>query len=217
MSEAKKKTKAKAAGDVRLKPDEARLVLRKDVENIVKKAAAGKTLTKAERDLLESAAIDPTKKLTVVELAKHLGITAKTVYHLRKNEQGPSGTNLDEWKAFLERRSLTTRDSKTGHHLSEELQDLKHRLLRAQAGKEEANRRLKELQLEQTELGLVPMGEAKAAIRRTLGPLRELLDTLPKAVALQANPAEPVHAEEAVREGLDRIFKMMEDATPIDE
>jgi len=39
----------------------------------------------------------PQKKLTVIALAKALGLTRKTLYELRKSEAGPKGTDLEEW------------------------------------------------------------------------------------------------------------------------
>ena len=172
---------------------------------------------KAKKRPAKKSTAKKSKPMTINDLAAALRITRTTIHHLRNTADAPASTDFDEWKAFLEARAAELPVAGNEQHQSEDMATLRKRLLRAQAGKEEANRRLKELQLEQVELGLVPMGEAKAAIRRTLGPLRELLDTFPKAVALQANPAEPVHAEEAIRDGLDRIFRMMEDATTTDE
>ena len=88
---------------------------------------------------------------------------------------------------------------------------LRLQLLRAQVGKEEANRKLRELELERQTENLVPIAEAKEAIRKVLEPLRSLLDALPKAAALQANPNDPVLAEEAIRDGLRRVFQMMQE------
>ena len=77
--------------------------------------------------------------------------------------------------------SRSTRpESKTTHKL-------RLQLLRAQVGKEEANRKLRELELERQTENLVPIAEAKEAIRKVLEPLRSLLDALPKAAA---HPAE---------------------------
>ena len=42
-------------------------------------------------------------------------------------------------------------------------------------------------------------------------PLRSLLDALRKAVAIQANPNDPVLAEEAIRDGLHKVFQMMQE------
>ncbi len=79
------------------------------------------------------------------------------------------------------------------------------------AGKEEAVRKLRELELERQANNLVPMAEAKEVIRRVLEPLRNLLDVMPKAVAIQANPGDPILAEEAIRDGLRRVFQMMQE------
>ena len=75
----------------------------------------------------------------------------------------------------------------------------------------EANRKLRELELERQTDNLVPIAEAKEVIRKVLEPLRSILDALPKAAALQANPNDPVLAEEAIRDGLRRVFQMMQE------
>jgi len=67
------------------------------------------------------------------------------------------------------------------------------------------------LELARQKTGLVPMAEAKEAIRKVLEPLRSLLDALPKAVAIQANPSDPVLAEEAIRDGLHKVYEMMQE------
>ena len=97
----------------------------------------------------------------------------------------------------------------TAENLPAEIQKLRARLLAAQAGKEEAIRKLRELELRQRSDNLVPMAEAKDAIKRVLAPLAGLLESMPKAVALQGNPTDPLLAEEAVRAGLDKVFEMM--------
>ena len=87
---------------------------------------------------------------------------------------------------------------------------LRLQLLRAQVGKEEANRKLRELELDRQTEHLVPMAEAQDAIRKVMEPLRSLLDALPKAVAIQANPNDPVLAEEAIRDGLHKVYEMIQ-------
>jgi hypothetical protein len=193
-----------------LTPEQVAKIKDANLRNLVKKAADGKTLTKAELAQLDSAAEIKEQPLKATELAKKLGITRKTFYELRK-EGGPKENLLSAWKAFLEERAMTTRDGKSDIHLSEELQTIKRRLLTAQAGKEEAVRKLKELQLQRERDGLVPMSEAREAINRTLQPLRQLLDALPRAAALAANPTEPAHAEEAIREELDKVYRMIQE------
>lgn len=212
-----KKKPAKKSGV--LNPEQAELVLRKDVENIVKKAAEGKPLTAAERGILASTAAPepagkPKTKMTVVELSKKMGVTPKTIYWLRAHNKAPASTDVEEWEEFMMARSVQS--DRTGRvsdlFMPEEIQKLRARLLKAQAGKEEATRRLREIELKRIQENLVPMGDARKAIRKVLGPLRELLDAMPKAAAASVNPADPIHAEEGMREHLDQIFKQMEKA-----
>jgi len=151
----------------------------------------------------------PEERATRTKLAKALGIGARTVTHMRNNHDGPVSNDVEVWRAYLEERATETTDPQTIENLSEELKQLRARLLRAQAGKEEATRKLRELELKRQQSNLVPMSEARAAIRKVLAPLRGLLDSLPRAVALQANPADPTQAEEAVTAGLDKMLEMI--------
>ena len=57
-------------------------ILSKDLENIVKKVASGKTLTSAERSLVEKAygtSGDVKFAKTIVELSEILGVSRKTI------------------------------------------------------------------------------------------------------------------------------------------
>jgi len=90
------------------------------------------------------------------------------------------------------------------------VRELRTKLLRAQAGKEEVTRKLKELDFAKAKAGLVPMADAKEAIKKVLQPLRSLLDAYPKSIAVQANPTDPQLAEEAAREGMKKIFEMVQ-------
>ena len=196
-----------------ISPDKAALVLKKNQENIIRKAAAGKVLTKHELEILRELTGDaaPKKKLTLDELAEALGIGRRTITHLRKNHGAPRSANLHEWQAYLIERATETGDPKLADKLPEEMQKMRARLLRAQAGKEEAIRKLRELELKRQSDNLVPMSEARAAVRKVLAPLAGLLEALPKSVALQANPADHELAEEAVRAGLEKVFEMMQE------
>ncbi len=186
------------------------MVLRRNQQNIIQKAADGKVLNPTERETLEavasgSSASDPH---TAQELATVLGIARRTVFHLRKTANAPKSNNLEEWSRFLEARAAqgeSTMDSR----LPMEVAETKHRLLKAQAGKEEAIRKLREYELEAREANLVPLNDAKEAVRRVLGPLRALLDSFPKSVAPHANPRDVPMAEQAIEEGLDKIFQMV--------
>jgi len=208
-----KKPKNSTAKKDLLDPEQAQLVLRKDLQNIVEKAAAGKTLTRGERKLLESSALTDSakRKISIADLARSMGVTPKTIYWLRAHNDAPAGTDADEWEEYMMARSVES--DRTGRvtdlFMPEEIQKLRARLLKAQAGKEEATRKLRELELRRTEANLVPEADARKAIKKVLGPLRELLDAMPKAAAAKVNPADPVHGEQGIREHLDQIFKQM--------
>ena len=199
-----------------LTSDEAAKVLRKNLENVVRKVAAGKVLSRAEQDLLEGI-IDSqgdgtrTKKIrSWTALAKELGITRKSVWELRDKHGGPESYDLATWKEFLERRASESPHWQNEDNQSSEVRDLRTKLLRAQAGKEDAIRKLRELEYAKAEAGLVPMQDAKAAIKRTLQPFRSLLDAYPKSIAVQANPTDPQLAEEAAREGMKKLFEIVQ-------
>jgi len=192
-----------------LAPDDARKVLLKNQQNIVRKAANGKVLSGKEQDFLEGIA---GQKLTAQELAAELGVSRRTIFHLRRNADGPKSTDVAEWREFLEARSSLDDSGKMDSALPEELQRTKHRLLRAQAGKEEATRKLRELQLEQESSQLVPAAEAREAIRKVLGPVRAALDGLPKLTAHHANPSDPLLAENAIEDSLQNVFKQIQSA-----
>ena len=74
--------------DAQLSKEQAALVLRKNQQNIIQKAADGKVLNPTERETLEavasgSSASDPH---TAQELANLLGIARRTIFHLRKTD-----------------------------------------------------------------------------------------------------------------------------------
>lgn len=147
---------------------------------------------------------------TWTALAEQLGIARKTVWLLRDRHGGPAEMDLDAWTEFLEHRA-----EEALHHLNEEnasddVKKLRMKLLNAQAGKEDAIRKLRELELEQKQKGLVPIEDARDAIRKVLHPLRELIEGVPKAAAVQANPADPLMAEEAIRYALDKILQLVQ-------
>lgn len=201
-----------------LSKEDAAKVLRKNLENVVRKAAEGKVLNRAEQEMLEGiieaqgSGGNPKKIKSWTALAKELGVARKTVWELRDKHGGPETFDLIRWKEFLERRASENPHWQNEENQSDEVRELRTKLLRAQAGKEEVTRKLKELEFAKAQAGLVPMADAKAAIKKTLQPLRSLLDAHPKAIAIQANPTDPQLAEEAAREGVKKIFEMVQKA-----
>ena len=80
-------------------------ILSKDLENIVKKVASGKTLTSAERSLVEKAygtSGDVKFAKTIVELSEILGVSRKTIDRWRKLKGPPEDEKLKTRKLLAE-------------------------------------------------------------------------------------------------------------------
>jgi|TARA_R100001163_G_scaffold48405_1_gene36387 hypothetical protein len=196
-----------------LKQEEIDLVLKKNFKNIVDKVAQGKVLSADERAVLNAGLAGEKQKERIRSwsaLAKKLGVNRKTLWTLRDKHGGPEEIDLEAWQDFLEERAEGGGHFMQEDHVSDETRKLRQKLLASQAGKEEAVKKLKELELERATRELVPMSEARQTIKKVLAPLRELLEGLPGAMAVQANPTDPGMAEEACRASLDKIFRMME-------
>lgn len=199
--------------DGQLTKEQAALVLRRNQQNIIQKAADGRVLNPTERETLEAVASGSSEgdPKTAQELATTLGIARRTIFHLRKTANAPKSNNFEEWSAFLQHRANSGTSGRLDSQLADDVAETKHRLLKAQAGKEEAIRKLREYELAAREADLIPFHEAKEAVRRVLGPLRALLDSFPKSVAPHCNPRDVPMAEQAIEEGLEKIFQMVTD------
>lgn len=90
-------------------------ILDADFQNIVKKVAAGKPLTVAERARVEARAAGSTDTTayanTLVELASLLGITRRTLSSWQKIEGAPSAQSngkwsVADWREFVRVRGL---------------------------------------------------------------------------------------------------------------
>jgi|5B_taG_2_1085324.scaffolds.fasta_scaffold15775_1 transcriptional regulator with XRE-family HTH domain len=198
-----------------LSSDQFDQIAKKNLANIIQKSVDGKTLSKAELELLHELTPETAeqKKLTQVELAKILGVSRKTLNKLQRENDGPKSNDLEEWRQFLTDRAVSNR-AHLDHHLPEELAEWKKKLIIAQAGKEDALCKLKELQLEREKRDLVPMSEAKNAVNEILIPLKQKLEALPKSVAISANPADPVMAEMAVEKEIIKILNELSNEKP---
>jgi hypothetical protein len=98
-----------------LSPDIAGKILDADFQNIVKKVAAGKPLTVAERTRIESRAAGSAEILayakTLVELAAVLGVTRRTLTTWQKMEGAPKPLSnglwpVADWREFVRLRGL---------------------------------------------------------------------------------------------------------------
>ncbi len=98
-----------------LAPDIAEKILDADFQNIVKKVAAGKPLTVAERTRIESRAAGSAETLaytkTLVELAAVLGVSRRTLSTWQKIDGAPKALSnglwpVADWREFVRLRSL---------------------------------------------------------------------------------------------------------------
>jgi hypothetical protein len=98
-----------------LDPEVAGKILDADFQNIVKKVAAGKPLTVAERARIESRAAGSSETLayanTLVELAAALGVSRRTLSTWQKMEGAPKALSnglwpVADWREFIRIRGL---------------------------------------------------------------------------------------------------------------
>ncbi len=98
-----------------LSPDVAGKILDADFQNVVRKVAAGKPLTVAERARIESRAAGSVETLayakTLVELAAVLGVTRRTLNTWQKLEGAPKPLSnglwpVADWREFVRLRGL---------------------------------------------------------------------------------------------------------------
>jgi hypothetical protein len=100
-----------------LSPDIAGKILDADFQNIVKKVAAGKPLTVAERARIESRAAGSVETMaytkTLVELAAVLGVSRRTLSTWQKLEGAPKALSngmwpVADWREFVRLRGLNS-------------------------------------------------------------------------------------------------------------
>jgi hypothetical protein len=93
----------------------AQKVLNKDFENLIRKVGSGKTLTTAERALIEARASGSSKTTayakTIVELAEILAVTRRTINIWKKMEGAPKPLpngqhDVTAWREFVRLNGL---------------------------------------------------------------------------------------------------------------
>jgi len=200
--------------------------LKQEVRNILAKLKDGKTLTAAQRKLLEDYERDQdggdNKPVSVVDeealikssdLADFLGISNVRIHELEK-EAICVRKQRGFWYAARSIRGYIrmlqkNRKSKHGSGTAT-MEELRQKLVLEQGRKESALATLRELELEREQKSLVPEYMLVEKYIQTMTPLRRLLDALPRAVAHQANPGKPGVAEKAIRNALnERVFSEM--------
>jgi hypothetical protein len=107
-----------------LDPEVAGKILDADFQNIVKKVAAGKPLTVAERARIESRAAGSVETLayakTLVELAAVLGVSRRTLSTWQKMEGAPKPLSnglwpVADWREFVRIRGLNAGRTPVGN------------------------------------------------------------------------------------------------------
>jgi hypothetical protein len=107
-----------------LSPEVAGKILDADFQNIVKKVAAGKPLTVAERARIESRAAGSVETLayakTLVELAAVLGVTRRTLSTWQKMDGAPKPLSnglwpVADWREFVRLRGLKAGKTPVGN------------------------------------------------------------------------------------------------------
>lgn len=102
----------------------AEKVLQADLHNLVKKVAAGKPLTVAERARIESRAAGSVETLayakTLVELAAVLGVTRRTLSTWQKMDGAPKPLSnglwpVADWREFVRMRGLKAGKTPVGN------------------------------------------------------------------------------------------------------
>ena len=105
-------------------PEVAGKILDADFQNIVKKVAAGKPLTVAERTRIESRAAGSVETLayakTLVELASVLGVTRRTLSTWQKMDGAPKALSnglwpVADWREFVRLNGLKAGKAPVGN------------------------------------------------------------------------------------------------------
>ncbi len=124
-----------------LSHDIAGKILDADFQNIVKKVAAGKPLTVAERARIESRAAGSVETLayakTLVELASVLGVTRRTLSTWQKMEGAPKALSNGLWPVADWREFVRLNGLKAGKALVGNEEALKARKLLAEVEERE--------------------------------------------------------------------------------
>lgn len=107
-----------------LAPEVAEKILDADFQNVVRKVAAGKPLTVAERSRIEARAAGSVETLayakTLVELAAVLGVTRRTLNAWQKMDGSPKPLSngmwpVADWREFVRVRGLKTGTTPVGN------------------------------------------------------------------------------------------------------
>ncbi len=146
-------------------------ILNKDLENIVKKASNGKTLTDVERARVKEfygEAQKATYAKSVVELANILGVNRKTITRWKKNKSAPKALangsyKVEDWQNFVKNNELKEPES-------QEESQLKSRKLLAEV-------KQAEIKLKVMEGTYVSIERIRTVWTQHIGQVRQILES----------------------------------------
>lgn len=195
------------------------VIKKRQFANIVSKIREGKSITSTEQKFLDEyernaatepvSAIDEESVARTADLVEFLGITAQRIAELAKDGVIVKKDHGRYYAAKSIRNyiRMLQKGRKSKHGGAATMEELRQRLIDEQGRKEAAIASLRELELKMKAESLIPESQAAEMLLQILTPLRRLLDAFPREVSAQANPADPVVAEEAIRKSMDqRIF-----------
>ena len=175
-------------------------ILSKDLENIVKKVASGKTLTSVERSLVEKAygtSGDVKFAKTIVEFSEILGVSRKTIDRWRKLKGSPKPCsdgrhNVAKWRDFVRKHDLKEPDAP-------EDEELKTRKLLAE---------VKQAEIKVMEGTYVAIEKVREVWTAHIGQVRQILESrflneLPPILTT----LDAVQIREKLQEVLDETYK----------
>ena len=183
-------------------------ILSKDLENIVKKVASGKTLTSAERALVEKAygtSGDVKFAKTIVELSEILGVNRKTIDRWHKMKGSPKSKpdgrqDISKWRQFIKKNGLKELDTP-------EDDELKTRKLLAEV-------KQAEIKLKVMEGTYVPIEKVREVWITHIGQVRNILESrflneLPPILTT----LDVIQIREKMQEVLDETYSALSVAT----
>lgn len=194
-----------------MESDIADRVLRKDLENIIKKVSQGKTLTDSERNRIKKELGDSSDSVqgdtgyvkNLTELATRFGVDRKTINRWRKMKGAPKPYSngmhsIPKWIEFIDKNSL--KGSASNDPCSE---DLKLRELIADVRK-------KEILLGALEERYVPIEKISEVWTTHIGQIRQILESrflneLPPILTT----LDAVQIREKMQEVLDECYKLL--------
>lgn len=209
-----------------LSPEDAEKVLTKNLANVIRKANAGKTLTAAERALLEQSAAGGTLNgsssafaKTWDDLAQRLGVSRKTLQNVQKRKlEGQPRPRADgrhdvaAWSRFF-----------VVHNIARTAEDLPtHEAVAAGAPESVTDWKAEKLKLECDKISLevaktagelVSATDVEAGVSAMVAAFRQALNNLPARVAQEGLEISDYHElEELVQNEVNLVLRSLERA-----